>query len=314
MLTRRHIRTKVMQSIYALKHSNLDGLKKEETFLNKSMQDMFDLFIINLNLLVHIQKRAKTFYEQSQKKHLASDDDKTPNLKFVNNRLLHKLKTSKTLDKINHNKKLDVWAFDDEYPALIWEDLRQSELYLNYLKDDADTYDADKNFIINIYKQIIAPNVKLYEYYEDHKLTWMDDLPIVNTSLVRFLKFVPKHSKDLKFPDLFKNEEDHEFGLKLLQKAMLNEPELSKDVVKNTQNWDKDRIADLDYIMLIMACTELTRFPSIPVKVSINEYLEIAKDYSTPKSSNFINGLLDKIVKQYKSENRLNKSGRGLIE
>ena len=314
MLTRRHIRTKVMQSIYATKHSNLDSLKNEETFLNKSMQDMFDLFIVNLNLLVNIQKRAKEFYKQSQKKHLASVSDISPNLKFIDNQLLKKIKHSNLLDKINHQKKLDIWVFDDEYPALIWDEIRQSDLYKDYLADEKNSYDLDKDFIINLYKECIAPNEKLYEYYEDHKLTWIDDLPIVNTNLVRFLKHIPKHSKDLRFPDLFKNNEDHEFGITLLQKTLLNEDEFSEDIVKNTKNWDKERMADLDYIILIMACAELTRFSSIPVKVTINEYLEIAKDYSTPKSSNFINGLLDKIVKQYKTENRLNKRGRGLIE
>jgi N utilization substance protein B len=303
-----------MQSIYALKHSNQEGLKKEEAFLNKSMQDMFDLFIVNLNLLTHIQKRAKIFYEQSQKKHLASEEEKSPNLKFINNKLIKKIKSSNSLDKINYTKKLDVWAFDDEYPALIWDELRESDLYKAYLLNEDDSFETDKRFIIDCYKEIIASNDKLYEYYEDYKLTWIDDLPIVNTSLVRFLKHVPHYIKELKFPDLFKNDDDHEFALDLLRKTMLNETEVSKDVVKNAKNWEKDRIADLDYIMLIMACTELTRFPSIPVKVTINEYLEIAKDYSTPKSSNFINGLLDKIVKQYKSEKRLNKSGRGLIE
>ncbi len=314
MLTRRHIRTKVMQSIYALKHSNLDGLKKEESFLNKSMQDMFDLFIINLNLITHVQKRAKIFYEQSQKKYFASEEDKSPNLKFINNRLIKKIKSSNNLDKINHNKKLDVWAFDDEYPALIWEELKDSDLYQSYLADKKHSFEADKKFVVNCYRDFIATNDKLYEYFEDHKLTWMDDLPIVNTNMIRFLKHIPEYAKDLKFPELFKNEDDHEFGIELLRKSMLNENEHSRDVVDNTKNWEKDRIADVDYIILIMACTELTRFPSIPVKVTINEYLEIAKDYSTPKSSNFINGLLDKIVKQYKSEKRLNKSGRGLIE
>ena len=314
MLTRRHIRTKVMQSIYALKHSNLDGLKKEEAFLNKSMQDMFDLFIVNLNLITHIQKRAKIFYEQSQKKYFASEEEKSPNLKFINNRLIHKIKSSNELDKINQNKKLDVWAFDDEYPALIWEELKNSDLYKTYLAQEEDSFEADKKFVVDCYSEFIATNDKIYEYFEDHKLTWIDDLPIVNTNMVRFLKHIPHYAKELRFPDLFKNDDDHEFALDLLRKTMLNENELSKDVVKNTKNWEKDRIADLDYIMLIMACTELTRFSSIPVKVTINEYLEIAKDYSTPKSSNFINGLLDKIVKQYKTEKRLNKSGRGLIE
>lgn len=313
MLTRRHIRTKVMQSIYATKHSNLEGLKHEEKFLNKSMQDMFDLFIINLNLLVNIQKHASNYYKKSQKKHLATEEDKTPNLKLVNNRLLKKLVNSNILDKINGQKKLDIWAFDDEYPDLLWKDILKSEAYKIYLENEVDNYETDKEFIIEIYKTVIAPNEKLYDYFEDKNLTWIDDLPIINTNVIRFLKFIPKHAKDLKLPELFKNDDDHEFGLNLLRKSLLNEDEHSKDIVKNTQNWDKDRIADLDYIMLIMACTEFTKFPSIPLKVSINEYLEIAKDYSTPKSSNFINGLLDKIVKQYESESRLNKSGRGLI-
>jgi N utilization substance protein B len=302
-----------MQCIYATKHSNQDNLKNQEVFLNKSMQDMFELFIVNLNLLTSIQKRAKEFYKQSQKKHLASQEDKTPNLKFINNGVLVKLLNSKSLDKINHQKKLNIWSFDDEYPALIWDEIRTSEIYEEYLNSKDNSYEADKDFIIKLYTEVIAPNEKLYEYFEDHKLTWIDDLPIVNTNIVRFLKHVPKNSKDLRFPDLFKNEDDHEFAITLLNKTLLNEDEFSDDVVKNTQNWDKDRIADLDYIMMIMACAELSRFSSIPIKVTINEYLEIAKDYSTPKSSNFINGLLDKIVRQYKTENRLNKVGRGLI-
>jgi len=313
MLTRRHIRTKVMQSLYATKHSNLEGIKNEEKFLNKSMQDMFDLFIINLNLLINIQKRAKEYYKSAQKKHLATQEDMSPNLKFIENQLLKKLINSNSLDKITNQKKLDIWAFDDEYPDLLWKDILASDLYKNYLNDKNEGFDADKKFIIDVYSEIVAPNEKLYEYYEDKNLTWIDDLPIVNTSLVRFLKFIPKHAKDLKFPDLFKNNDDYEFALTLLQKSLLNEDEYSKDIVKNAQNWDKERIADIDYIILVMACVEFSRFSSIPVKVTINEYLEIAKDYSTPKSSNFINGLLDKIVKQYEEEDRLNKSGRGLI-
>lgn len=314
MLTRRHIRTKVMQCIFATKHSNNEGISKEISFLNQSMFNMFDLFIINLNLLSAVQNKAQDYYKISQQKHLATREDRNPNLKFVNNLLLQKIKNSNSLESINHKKKLDVWSFDDEYPAIIWEELRQSEIYSEYINNEKSTYEDDKEFVILMFEQIIAPNQKLYEYYEDHKLTWIDDLPIVNTNLVRFLRFVPPFAKDLRFPDLFKNEDDKDFALELLQKTLLNEDEFSKDIVTNTKNWDKDRIASLDYIMLVMACTEFTRFPSIPIKVTINEYLEISKDYSTPKSSTFINGLLDKIVRQYKSENRINKIGRGLIE
>ena len=314
MLTRRHIRTKVMQCIFATKHSNNEGITKEVSFLNQSMHNMFDLFIINLNLLSAIHTKAKGYYKIAKNKHLASDEDKNPNLNFIKNKLLLKIKNSNSLDKINHEKKMNVWDFDDEYPSLLWDELRNSDIYKAYITKEETTYEEDKAFIIDSFETIIAPNQKLYEYFEDHKLTWIDDLPIVNTNLVRFLKFIPHFAKDLKFPDLFKNEDDRAFALELLKKTILNEEEFSKDIVANTKNWDKDRIANLDYIMLIMACAEFTRFPSIPVKVTINEYLEISKDYSTPKSSTFINGLLDKIVRQYKTENRINKVGRGLIE
>ena len=314
MLTRRHIRTKVMQCIFATKHSNNEGITKEVSFLNQSMYNMFDLFIINLNLISALQSKAKEYYKIAQNKHLASDEDKNPKLNFIKNKLLVKIKNSASLEKINNDKKLNIWDFDDEYPSLLWEELQHSEIYNTYISQDETSFDEDKAFIIQMFETVIAPNQKLYEYFEDHKLTWIDDLPIVNTNLVRFLKFIPHYAKDLRFPELFKNEEDREFALELLKTTLLNEEEFSKDIVANTQNWDKDRIASLDYIMLIMACAEFSRFPSIPVKVSINEYLEISKDYSTPKSSTFINGLLDKIVRQYKSENRLNKVGRGLIE
>lgn len=314
MLTRRHIRTKVMQCIFATKHSNNEGIDKEVSFLNQSMHNMFDLFIINLNLLSAVHSKAGNYYKIVKTKHLASDEDKNPKLNFVKNKLLLKIRNSTSLEKINHEKKLNIWGFDDEYPALLWDELRESDIYQTYIAKEETSFDEDKAFVIEMFETIIAPNQKLYEYFEDHKLTWIDDLPIVNTNLVRFLKFIPHFAKDLRFPELFKNEDDRDFALELLKKTLLNEEEFSKDVVANTQNWDKDRIANLDYIMLIMACAEFTRFPSIPVKVTINEYLEISKDYSTPKSSTFINGLLDKIVRQYKTENRINKVGRGLIE
>jgi N utilization substance protein B len=161
---------------------------------------------------------------------------------------------------------------------------------------------------------LVVPNEKLYEFLEDNKLTWIDDIPVVNTQIIKQLKQI-KSAKDeaFKIPKLFKDQEDQEFVTNLFRKTVLNEKELAKEYVDKTPNWDSERIAEIDTIVLKMAICEFVKFPSIPVKVTINEYLEIAKEYSTPKSSIFINGILDNLVKEFEIANKLNKIGRGLM-
>ncbi len=145
-------------------------------------------------------------------------------------------------------------------------------------------------------------------------MTWVDDLPIVNTAILKFLKKLKESTpQELKLPKLFKSPEDEEFGTDLFRKVYVNDEELSNEMQGKTPNWDKERIAEIDTILIKMALCEFLNFSSIPVKVTINEYLEIAKEYSTPKSSIFINGVLDKLSKEYQEENRLNKIGRGLL-
>jgi len=159
----------------------------------------------------------------------------------------------------------------------------------------------------------VAPNEKLYDYLEDKRLTWLDDFPIVNTALVKVLSKVSgKNVKTVLLPELYKNDEDRDFAVTLFRKTILNEEKLSKEIDGKTPNWDTERIAELDMIILKMGITEFLNFPSIPVRATINEYLEIAKEYSTPKSSLFINGILDKIVKEFTEARKLNKIGRGL--
>ena len=153
----------------------------------------------------------------------------------------------------------------------------------------------------------------MYEYLEDKRLTWIDDFPIVNTAMVKMLgKISEKNVANVLIPDLYKDIEDREFALQLLRKVVLNEEKLSAEIDGKTPNWDQDRIADLDFIILKMGIAEFLYFPSIPVRATINEYLEISKEYSTPKSSIFINGILDKLVKEFEISKKLNKIGRGL--
>jgi len=313
MLTRRHIRVKVMQSMYAFTQSANDNLTVEQKFLQKSMDEMYDLFLLNLDLLVQVKNKAQDYLEKSQKKHLATNEDKNPNLKLIQNRLLHKIEHSEKLNELLENKKLTNWHQDDEYVNIIWEEVKQSEIYKEYLSSEISSFQEDKDFVVTIFKEIIAPNDKLYDYLEDKKLTWLDDLPIVNTSLLKFLRKEKETSPDLKIPKLFKNREDEEFAVELFRKTLLNQKAYIDDIQEKTPNWDKDRIAGVDSILLKMAICEFMQFPSIPVKVTINEYLEIAKEYSTPKSSIFINGILDKLSKEYKNAEKINKIGRGLM-
>ncbi|WP_081209401.1 transcription antitermination protein NusB [Salegentibacter sediminis] len=314
MLTRRHIRVKVMQSLYAFNQSQNDKLATEEKFLIKSMEEMYDLFLLQLSLITEIRHKAETFLEKSQQKHLATTEDKDPNRKFLNNRVFALLNDHEGLQEALEDRKITHWKMDDEYAAIIWEELRQSDMYETYMETRESSFKEDKDFIIRVFKEIIAPNEKLYDYLGDKKLTWLDDLPLVNTAILKLLqklKDKPGHSFNL--PKLFKSEDDKDFAKELFRKTYLNDEMLADEMLGKTPNWDKDRIAEIDMLLIKMAICEFLKFPSIPVKVTINEYLELAKEYSTPKSSIFINGVLDKLSKEYAENGKLNKIGRGLM-
>ncbi|MCF4102156.1 transcription antitermination factor NusB [Gillisia sp. M10.2A] len=314
MLTRRHIRVKVMQSLYAFHQSQDKNFNVEEKFLKKSMQEMYDLFLLLLKLKVEIKSYSENYLEKSQKKFLATQEEIDPNKKFINNRVFRILENNIQLQEAWEDRSVNQWSKDSEYVALLWEEIMKSEAFQTYMSSGDSSFKEDKDFVILLLKEFIAPNDKVYDYLEDTKLTWLDDLPLVNTAILKFLnKLKENTAQDSKLPKLYKSPEDEEFAINLFRKVHLNEEELSNEMLGKTPNWDKERIADIDTILIKMALCEFLYFPSIPVKVTINEYLEIAKEYSTPKSSIFINGVLDKLSKEYKQDNRLNKIGRGLM-
>lgn len=314
MLNRRHIRIKVMQTLYAFDGSESDDFKKEEKFLLQSLDTMYDLYLMQMSLLIEIQKRAEDHQEKIQKKHLATQEEKNPNRKFVNNEVLQMLKHNEVLKNELEKRKIDFWYLDFEYVDIIFKAILESDLYKGYMATKTSDFKEDKDFIVAIFSEIIAPNDKLYDYIEDKKLTWIDDLPVVNTIIQKLLRKLKPSSIDHYFvPKLYKDMEDREYAVSLFKKTLLNRSKLNEEIAQKTVNWDAERIANLDAILLQMAICEFQKFPSIPVKVTINEYLEIAKEYSTPKSSFFINGILDKIIKDYSDEGKLNKMGRGLM-
>ncbi len=314
MLNRRHIRIKVMQTIYAYKGGEGGNFKADQTFLLRSLDNMYNLYLLMLSLLIELQKRSADHLEKTQKKHLATSEDKNPNSKFVNNEVLQQIKNNTSLKQAFEDHKITNWELDNEYVDVIFKELLASDLYKEYMQTRTSDYKEDKNFIVDVYKEIIAPNDKLYDYLQDQNLTWTDDLPVVNTAILKIIRKLKANSPERQLlPELYKDEDDREFALDLFKKTILNQNELNEAISEKTRNWDADRIADIDNVLLQMAICELNNFPSIPVKVTINEYLEIAKEYSTPKSSIFINGILDKLVKEYKEVDKLNKTGRGLM-
>lgn len=313
MLTRRHIRVKVLQSVYAFNQSENPVIGTQEKFLHYSIDQMQDLYLLMLQLMVSMRDQAENFLDISQKKHLATAQEKNPSRTFINNKLLKLIDSNPTFNDAIEKKNLNYWAMDDEYVKILFSELREKEWYKAYLDIEETTYKEDQEFIIQVYKKIIAPNDKLYDYLEDKRLTWIDDFPIVNTAIVKMLsKLSEKNVSVILVPNLYKNEDDRDFAVGLFRKVILNEDRLNEQIEGKTPNWDKERIAEVDMIILKMGIAEFLFFPSIPVKATINEYLEVSKEYSTPKSSIFVNGILDKLVKEYSENGKLNKIGRGL--
>ena len=313
MLNRRHIRVKVMQSIYAMHQHQSDNLDKEEKFLFQSIENTQDLYLLLLSALTEIKRKEEQYIELASKKHLATKEERNPNLKFVQNKVLVLLSESESLQDALDNNKINNWKLNDDIILSLIETIKESDLYENYMQKNASSFEDDKSFITELYTEVIAPSDKLYDYLEDYKLTWVDDLPGINTLIIKQIKQLKSDKDVLVIPKVYKDEDDKEFVKNLFRKTVLNELELSKEYIDKTPNWDVDRIAEIDTIILKMAICELLKFPSIPTKVTINEYLEIAKEYSTPKSSIFINGILDNLVKEFDKDNKLKKSGRGLL-
>ena len=302
-----------MQSIYAMQQSGTDDLEKQEKFLQASLENIVDLYLIMLSSLVEIRKKEIEYLDIAQKKHLATPEERNPNQRFIDNPVLIALDENNSLSISLEKRKINNWQINDDTILLLLQDVKNSNLYKKYMDKNSTTFEEDRYFVADMFSELIAPNEKLYSYLEDFKLTWVDDIPVVNTQILKQLKQISPNTDSFRVPPIYRDVEDKEFGITLFRKTVLNDSELAKEFFDKTPNWDLERIAELDTIVLKMAICEFLKFPSIPVKVTINEYLELAKEYSTPKSSLFINGILDNLVKDFQAKDRIKKVGRGLM-
>lgn len=301
-----------MQSVYSFFKSQSDDVVKEEKVLSKSSADFSQLYLVMISLLVELQECAQKLFEKSQNKYVANEDTKRVQ-NFFENKVIKQLAADTTLQSQLNQHKITYWKDRDEYVRLLFDAIAESDLYKDYISDSEHSFSQDKKFILELYTDVIVPNERLYEFLEESKITWLDDIPLANTIVLKSLSKVKEHpTTSPLLTELYKDQEDATFGKQLFRKTVLNDEMLSKEILGKTPNWDQDRIAQLDAILLKMAITEFLHFPSIPTKVTINEYLEISKEYSTPKSSVFLNGVLDQLVRDYTESGKLKKSIRGM--
>ena len=227
-------------------------------------------------------------------------------LNLINLELIKKLAESASLSLHIEGQNLNNWSKDDEYVKIIWDKLQNSDLFSTYLNTTEDSYKIDKGFLIDFFREIVAPNTKLAEYFEDENITWVDDIPFVNTWVARSLN-KQKEKSTFTLGSLYKNQDDQDFVSKLFKKVILNHHTFENDIKIHTPNWESDRIADMDMILIKMGACEFLHFPFIPTKVTINEYIEIAKDYSSEKSGYFVNGVLDKLSREFAKDKKFVK-------
>ena len=309
MITRRHLRTKVMQALYAQQLDPTDNLKAGESWILKSSQDFYLLYITLLDLFRELHACGYALFEKNTKKHLKKDENET-NPKFFSNKALLALCDNAALAAQVKKHKLTYWKNHYEYVRLVWDEITASAIYDKYLKTENTSLAQDQYFLVQLFSTVIAPFDRLCEFMEEVNISWVDDAPLANTIVRNSLKRIAE--PDAIINVLYKDDEDRKFSLELFRKVVLNKPKLVEEIKGRTPNWDSDRIAELDFTLLLMALAELFYFPSIPVNVTINEYLEIAKEYATPKSSMFINGVLDNVVKDMTKQKRIRKNVRGM--
>ena len=301
MLTRRHLRVKVMQQLYANTMSQSFELKVAQKQLQSSNEGFFELYLFLLNMFIEVQTCGHSLHKLVKKQYLEANSNQL-NPKFFSNLAIAKITSSETLKEYTNKLKITHWQNHDEYVRLIWDHIAASDVYAAYLAEGQLGFNSDKNALITLFTDVIAPYDRLHELIEEIKPSWVDDFPLVNTILRNTLINMHEDSdpKQLILTSVYKDDDDRRFAVELLESVVVHDEELAAQLAGRTPNWEKDRIAVLDMILLKLAISEFLYFPSIPFKVTINEYLEIAKEYATPKSSTFINGILDVISKEIK--------------
>ena len=307
MINRVLIRLKVIQIIYAYYQNggkNLDAAEKE---LFYSLSKSYDLYNYLLLLMVEVTRFADRRIDNRRHKLRPTAEDLNPNTRFIDNAFMAQLAQNKQLEEFSKNQKR-TWDDEGDFVKHLFSQIEETKAYQEYMAKETLTYEDDRELWRKLYRTVIASNDEIDEILEEQSLYWNDDKAIIDTFVLKTIKrFESENGADQKLLPEYKDEEDQEFARKLLRNAIKGAEAYRKLIADSTKNWDMERIAFMDILIMQVALAEILTFPSIPTSVSFNEYVEIAKMYSTPKSSGFINGMLDTIVNQLKKENKLTK-------
>ena len=308
MINRVLIRLKIVQIVYAYYQNggkNLDTAEKELFF---SLSKAYDLYNYLLLLMVEVTKQANKRLNAAKNKLVPTKEELFPNTKFVENRFIAQLEVNKQLLEFSNNQK-KTWENEADFVKTVCDKILESDIYKEYMASETSSYEEDRELWRKLYKNIIFNNIELDQVLEDQSLYWNDDKEIVDTFVLKTIKrFDEKNGAKQELLPEFKDEEDQDFARRLFRRTILNADYYRHLISENTKNWDLDRVAFMDVVIMQIALAEILSFPNIPVSVSLNEYVEIAKLYSTPKSGGFINGTLDGIVNSLKKENKLTKN------
>ena len=298
-----------MQSLYSFFADKDSEMSTHERAMIKHMNEVVELNLVIVALLIEIVKYADNFFEEGKKKYLPSADDLNPNRRFVDNHLISILRNDKGLmDQIA--KVSGIWINNDhDIVRKLFKILFESDLYKKYITSNEHTLEIDQRFIVNALNEIILNNQLVHHILEERSIYWIDDLPFVATILMGQIK-----SKESLNPSkAFKDISDKKFAIDLFRNTIINNVEFEKMIQRFSVNWELERISIMDQLFLKMSFAEILFMKELPVKVSMNEYIEISKYYGASKSKLFINGLLDNVVRTFMKEGKIIKVGRGLV-
>lgn len=314
MLNRRHLRIKVLQALYAYFQSNEEDYVKTEKEMMSSVDRIYHLYLYLLLTFEELTQIAARKVEENKLKIRPTEEDLNPNMKFIENKVFELLASNKSLRNASEENRVNwIGASEQEMLKKIFLSIQESEEYVAYMQDEEKSFEKDMTFAIALFKAEIANSPLMYNFFEEERIDWMDDIDLACSMVIKTLKTFEENAENEILP-LYKDPEDEqEFIRVLLRKTISRDTENLTIIDELTKNWELDRIAKMDVLLLKMALTELQEFNNIPTKVTLNEYIEISKYYSTPKSSNFINGILDKAVERLEKENKIKKMGRGLL-
>ncbi len=317
MLYRRHLRIKVLQSLYSWHTGGINDVIIGEKQLLQSIDKLHDLFLYQLSFLVEIKRFAEIRIEENKRKFYPTEEDLNPNLRFIENKVLCGIEQNN--DFILGENKLKInWT--DQYDMILkfYNELKQKSFYVKYMNSTESSIESDKRFLLKVTDQLLSDFELLKAFYEEKSVYFTDGYDLVILLLIKFIEnFSHKFTSQTALPGIYKPavkgiNEDRNFVRKLYRHVLRNDDEIIDELKVRTKNWEFERIPLMDVILLKMAIIELQEMETVPIKVTMNEYIELAKYFSTPNSKIFVNGVLDRLIREYNEQGKIKKTGRGL--